>query len=110
MFQETEVEKNSKYIPTFESDDFVVLTKDYECYSSTPDFDSRFFKKDRLCAVIECGLSHFFVDEEFNRLELVEDCEWCSVDAILEDSEHQFFDEENVVEGVVRARDLREMT
>ena len=110
MLQDTEVEVNSKYTPTFKSDDFVVLTEDCECYGDTPELDSRFFKKDRVCEVIECGLSHFFVDEESRFIQFVEDCEWCSVGAIIAESEHQFFDEDGIVEGVVRARYLRERT
>ena len=106
----TEVELNSKYTSIFQSEDFVVLTKNGESYCEIPEFDSRFFKKDRVCRVIECGLSHFFLDEEYQFIQLVENCEWCSVEAIIEKSEYEFVDKEGFLEGVVRARDLHERT
>ena len=106
----TKVKVNPKYVPTFQNEDFVVLVNDCESFSTRPEFANKFFKKGRLCQVIKCGLSHFFVDEKNQPLELVEDCEWCQVSAIIEEEEYLFDYEECLVGGVVKANDLRERT
>lgn len=108
----TAVKANLKYIPTFQSDDLVVLNTDCERYTMSPEFVNKFFKKGRICIVQECGLSHFVVDNSYPPKEFgeVENCEWCLVDAIIEEEEHKFFDEEGLLGGTVRAKDLREWT
>ena len=108
----TEVKVNPKYVPTFQNKEHVILTRNGGGYCDIPDFENIFFKKDRVCRVIKCGLSHFFVDKKFQPLELVEDCEWCTIEAEIEEKEsgHQFFDEEGFVAGVIRAKDLRKRT
>ena len=106
----TRVKINPEYIPTFQNKDFVILTKDCESFSTRPAFVSKFFKKGRLCRVIKCGLSHFFVDKKNQPLELVEHCQWCTVSAIIEEEKYLFGYSEGLVGGIVKANDLRERT
>ena len=62
----TQVKVNPKYVPTFRSNEQVLLTKNGGGSCDIPVLDNIFFKKDRFCRVIECGLSHFFFRRKFS--------------------------------------------
>lgn len=109
MIRRIKTEENLKYNPTFESNSLVILTKDY---TDTPGGDV-FFTKNRLCQIFKCGLSYFLEDDNYETPELVEDCEFCIVEAIVENFEYEnnpnYPDpyQEPVFSGVMRAKDLR---
>ena len=61
----------------------------------------------------QCGLSFYFANEEGNFIVFVEDCEWCLVEAIIDQSDSKdekdksYWREEPVFNDVIRAKDLR---
>lgn len=108
MIRRIKTEENLKYNPTFESNSLVRLTID--CTDTPGGYV--FFTKNRFCQVFKCGLSCFFEDDNYESTGLVEDCEFCIVEAIVENSEYENNPkyghpyEEPVFSGVMRAKDL----
>lgn len=108
MLQKTQIKLNPKYKSTFKKGDVVILKKDCFSYSVISSFDSDFFKEKSSFLIMKCGLSHFFVDQNNQFIENVEDCEWCLGEALVENAEEIFEDENEVFYGTIRAKDLRE--
>ena len=113
MSRDTEICVEKKYIPTFPEGEVVVLNKDCYSYGVIADFDELYFKEGRLCKINKCGLAHFFVNKKGEKGELVKEGEWCSLDAILEESEiiepEQDFDNDDcLIGGLIHVNDLRE--
>ena len=109
MLQKTQIKLNSKYESAFEEGDVVILKKDCFSYSAISSFDSDFFKEKSGFLIIECGLSHFFVDQNNQFIKDVEDCQWCLGEAIVENAKEILEDENAIFSGVIRVKDLREM-
>ena len=112
MSRDTQVYVEKKYTPTFPEGEIVVLTRDCYSYSAIADFDGLYFKEGRFCQIKRCGLTHFFVNQEGEKEELVKDDEWCVLDAIVEVSEilepeEVFDDEDCLMEGIIHVNDLR---
>lgn len=113
MSIETKAYVEKKYTPTFTEGEIVILTRDCYSYSTIADFDGLYFKEGRVCQIKKCGLAHFFVNKKGEKGELVMDGEWCSLDAILEESEiiepEQDFDNDDcLIGGLIHVNDLRE--
>lgn len=109
MTQKTEIEINAEYSPTFREGDVVILKKNCYSYSYVAEFDSMFFKEKQACLVRECGLSHFFINKNNEFVRHVDNCEWCTVEVIVENPQEDLNDENDVISGVIRVKDLRVM-
>ena len=103
MVQKTGIELNEKYNPpSFDQTETVILKKDCYSYNLLPEIETEcIFKKNCKCEIYQCGLSHFYVDENEQFIEHVEDCEWCSVELREEGDEDDIS-----ISGLIRVKDL----
>ena len=70
----------------------------------------QYFNKNRTCVVEQCGYKHFFINDKGDFIELVTDCEWCSIEILLNPTDGDFKDFEDKgygFTGIIRAKDLK---
>jgi hypothetical protein len=103
MIKKTSTRLNAKYTPpSFERGDIVTLKRDCYSYNALVAFDEKdIFKEKCLCEIYECGLSHFYIDENEQFVEHVEDCEWCALELVGDSN-----DDDICIGGLIRAKDL----
>lgn len=105
MTNDIEIRRNPTLTPTFEDGEVVYLTRDLESPNELPyeyHPGNKYFKKNGVFVVIECGLSECFISKTGATLNPVDDEELCIVEVISEE-----LDEIDYIQGVVNPKDLR---
>ena len=103
MIKKTDTQLNTKYTPpSFDKGDIVALKRDCYSYNILAEFEEEdTFKEKCECEIDKCGLSHFYIDENEQFIEHVEDCEWCCLELVGEAN-----DDDICIGGIIRAKDL----
>ena len=87
---------------SFGKGESVIWKRDCYSYSILAEFDKKdTFKEKCECEIYECGLSHFYIDENEQFIEHLEDCEWCCVELVGEG-----YDSGLGIGDIIRVKDL----